>query len=552
MKTKPTFLILIAIGMLLVLPPNMGTASTSAWTEPEILSDWRNGLSTPWLVMGKDGTQAIFWIHYDYANTREALWGRVRPPGGEWSPGKDIFGWRDFSEIFPQFGITPDGKVWAVTVMPDKNQPGDNMQVKAAGWLDIGKWEIDILSAFESEVRDVDLCTGPEGHLAITWVACAASASDDQGPCDVRLRRRKPEAILWEPRDNSIDAAVTGVIDARSLVGAEGLVVTTWGEYSQTSPNEWHVMSSVFDPASKTWEFPPVDISDGGFLPGHDPFLAEPIMGFDGTVIAGWYTRHASQPTKSKLLAVTRQGSTGKWSLPVPLSDYHFPSGSSSLRFSIGQDGSAVAAWVERRGSISEQALYANQRDPGSVWLSIPIKVTNWTDRIVLAEPRVWSDGSGLLLWKAVDDRRPVSESQSVFWSARPPKGDWGDLGSGQLGGWFREVFSVSLAAAQDGSATAVWSISDTTQPPDQYAGVLAASWKPGQGTIPVSSLTSGYHSIYLSEDGVAINPDAGTRAAAWVAEKYINDPNPTEVDGVFYTQTFNGAYLPVVVKSAP
>jgi hypothetical protein len=145
-----------------------------------------------------------------------------------------------------------------------------------------------------------------------------------------------------------------------------------------------------------------------------------------------------------------------------------------------------------------------------------------------------------------------VSESQSVFWSARSPKGDWGDLGKDQLGGWFREVFSISLAAAQDGSVTAVWSVSDSDQPPDQYAGVLAASWKPGQEDFPVSTLTSGYHSIYLNDDGLVINPDGGSRAAAWVARKYINNPNPTAVNGIFYTHWFTGAYLPVVVKSAP
>jgi hypothetical protein len=553
MNTKPIHLILIVMGMLLLFPSNLGNASISAWTEPENLSGWQDGLSPPWLLVGEDGTQAIFWIHYDITNTREAVWGRVRRPGGEWSTAKDIFGWRDFNEVFPQFGITLDGKVWAVTVMPDKSHPGDNLQVKAAGWLDIKKWEIDILSDYESEVRDLDLSTGPEGHLAITWVACATSTSEDQGPCDVRVQRRKPNASLWEPRDDSIDTAVTGVLDARSLVGHEGMVVTTWAEYSQTSEYEWHVMSSTFDPGPKTWEFPPEDISDGGFMLGMDPFLAEPVMGSDGTVVAGWYARHPSQPNKSKLLAVTRQGNPDIWSLPVPLADYHIPSGDNPLRLTVGEDGTAVAAWVQRHDTVSKYALYANQRDPGSTWLSNPIRVTNWNDRIELAAPQVWPDGSSILLWKVVDNGRPVSESQTIFWSARSPKGIWGDLGSSQLDGWYKEVFSVDLAVAKDGSVTAVWGIEDTSQPPGEYAGAMAANWKPGLGDVPVTTLTTGYHSVYLSEDGVVIKPD-GSPAAAWDATKYFNNPNPTAMDAAFYVIGTAGAYqdyLPLVVKSA-
>ncbi len=552
MKIKGNYPALIILGLLLVFTTTLGGASTINWSEPLNLSDWHPAFSEPWLLQGAEGTQALLWIHYDINPNMDSVQARVRQPSGEWIPTESVFGAVEEYYGDPEFAAAPDGTFWALWALVDKTHPGDDILVVAASWTGNGPWQSEAISDYETTVRDIDLSIGPDGHIAATWVACATTTSDDEGPCDVRVRRRNPGVSSWEARDESLDAAVTGIIDARSLVGHEGLIVTTWGEYSQTTQYEWHIMSSAFDPGLKTWDFPPVDISGGGFFPGQDPFLAEPVMGSDNTVIIGWYIWQASQPTKSRLFSVTRQGGTAKWSLPVPLSDYQIPSVSNSLRFALGQDGTALAVWVEKRGSVSEYALYANQRDPGSTWLKNPVKVTNWINRIVLAEPQVWPDGSSLLLWKAVDNRRPVNESQSVFWSARPPKGNWGGLGSGQLGGWFKEVFSFSLAASDKGNVTAVWGIEDTSQPPGQYAGALAASWIPGNGDIPISTLTSGYHSIYFNNDGVVMSPDGGSKAAAWVARKDINNPNPTAVDAVFYAGAVNQIVLPLVVQSAP
>lgn len=556
MKIKPIYPILIIMSFLLALTSYLAKASFDNWSDPENLSEWLTNLSNPWLLGSKDGTHVVFWIDYDFATNQDALQARVRYPVGEWSAIESVFGTVEEYPVDPEFAAAPDGTFWALWAMADKNQPGDNMQLVAASWKENGPWQTEPISDYETTVRNIDLSIGPEGHIAATWVACATTSSDDQGPCDVRVRRRNPGAATWELNNDSLDTAIYGIVDARSRVSPEGLIVTTWGEYSQKANDEWLVMSASYDPGLKTWDFPPEEISDGGFMPGMNPFMTKPVMGTDGTVIVGWYMLNPSQPNKSKLYTATRQVSPGKWDLPISLSDYHFPSYGNSLRLALGQDGTAVAAWVEKRGTtLSEYALYANQRDPGDSWLSNPVKITNWIDRIVLAAPQVWPDGSALLLWKAVDYRRPVDESQSVFWSARSPKGDWGDLGDGQLGNWYQEIFSVSAAAADNGGITAVWGIEDTSRPPGEYAGALAASWIPGNGDIPVSTITSGYHSIYLNEQSVLVSPDGATSSAAWGARKYINSPNLTAVDAVFYAVGIGGThrdYLPLVVKSAP
>ena len=71
------------LGMFFVLTPALG-ASTANWTTPENLSDWKLSVSDPWLLLGNDGTQVVFWMQLDTAHKQESLWARVHPPGGEW------------------------------------------------------------------------------------------------------------------------------------------------------------------------------------------------------------------------------------------------------------------------------------------------------------------------------------------------------------------------------------------------------------------------------------------------------------------------------------
>lgn len=537
--------------MFLVLTAAQG-ASTANWSTPENLSDWHLYVDEPWLLRGDDGTQVVFWMRNDTLLKQESLWGRVRPPGSDWSAVQNIFGWIDYSNFHPELGVTPDGTVWVLWAMPDHSQIGDNMQVKAASWSGNGPWQLEVLSNYETDIRNIDLYIGPDSHIAATWVACASSLSDDQGPCDVRLRRRNPGASAWEVRDESVDATITGILYGRSLVGPGGMIVTTWAEYSQTTADRWHVMANAFDPIAKTWDSSPEDIAGGEFRTHVWPFLVEPVMGADGTVIVAWYQQDPIDFTKAALHTTTRQASTGNWNLPALLSNVQDAGVIDPPKLAVGQNGTAVAVWEQSKSiSVFEYAVFANVRDPGGTWSSSPVQVSSWSDSINLAPPQVWPDGSSMLLWEVYDGSRASTEDESIFWSARSPNGTWGDMGLGQLGSWFDRVNGFSLAAAGDGSISVGWGVSDYSHPVNQRGKALVANWIPGAGTISIATLTSGYSSVEVDRKyGVVVSGDGQTKAAAWRTSREVEHPTTDPGEGVFYSQVpphTLSIYLPLV-----
>jgi hypothetical protein len=308
-------------------------------------------------------------------------------------------------------------------------------------------------------------------------------------------------------------------------------------------------MAITFDPITKTWEPPPKDISAGEVRSNVWPFVSEPVMGADGTVITAWYQQDPVDFNKADLYSTTRQASTGTWNPPVPLSNVHSASLLLPPKLAVGQNGTAVAAWEQKKSiSIFEYAYYANVRDPGGTWSSTPVQVSGWSDGIDLAPPQVWPDGSSMLVWEVMDLSRDSNENESLFWSARPPHGAWGDMGMGQLGSWLKNIDGVSLAAADDGSITVVWGINDFSRPINQRGEALVANWIPGPGTISIETLTSGYKSVEVNRAGLAVSGDGQTKAAAWLTRKdvaHMTDPDRA----VFYSQvkTARAIYLPLV-----
>ena len=523
--------------VLLVFTPALA-ASTASWSTPVNLSDWQVRLNEPWVHRGADGTQAIFWMQPHTTLPQDSLWARVRTSGGEGSTAQDIFGWQEYQNFFPQFGVAPDGTVWVLWTIPDLNQTGDNLQVKIASWSGSGPWQIETLSEYETTIRNIDLSLGPDGHLAATWVACASLSPYINGPCALNIRRRFPGASVWELTERLDALTGMGILYGRSLVGPGGMVVTTWGEASQTITDRWHVMTRAYDPALSTWESSPIDVS-GVIRTNMWPFLAQPVMGSDGTVIAAWYKQDPADYNKADLYSATRQASTGTWNSPVPISNIHDAGLLSVPKLAVGQNGTAVIAWEQKKsGTLTlEYAVFANVCDPGDTWGTIPpTQVSDYFNSIDLAAPQVWPDGSMMLLWEAQDDSRDSKEDETILWNSRSPSGTWGDIGQGQLGGWYDSIDGTSVTSAIDGSISVLWGIRDGYQPVDQRAKVQTASWAPGAVTITVDTLQSGYSSVDLSDDSIVGSDDGQTRAAAWLTQKSATSPSDPQY-AVFYAE---------------
>jgi hypothetical protein len=536
MNTHKVAKVILLLVILLLFTPVLA-ASTASWSAPVNLTEWQPPTNEPWMLLAPDGTQAVFWMERDITNNQESLWARLRSPGAEWSPAQNIFGWVDYT-VWPELEVDPDSTFWAVWIMQDKGQVGDNWQVKAASWSTGGPWQVEVISDYETEIGNIDLYIGPEGHLAATWVACATLAPKDQGPCDVRLRRRFPGANVWEPIDYSVDHAIKGVLYGRSMVGPGGFTVVTWAESSQIVTNEWHVMSRFYDPITNSWEPTPVDVS-GGFKSNLWPFLAQPVMGFDGTVIAAWYMQDPADFNKADLYSATRSFSTGIWNVPVWISNVQDAGMLSLPKLAVGENGTAVAVWDQKKASaVYEYAVFANVRDPGKIWGG-PIKVSDYMDNLFLAGPKVWPDGSIVLLWEVGNNTLPSTADETLFWSVRSPAGAWGDAGSGQLGEWYDRISGKSLGIAHDGSISVVWGVVDSSQLINQRGGVLAASWHPGDASITSVTLISGFDAVEVSERALVVGPAGMPKSAAWAVQKPALAPTDPSMR-VYYAEVLS------------
>jgi len=531
---------ILVIFAVLIIFTSVFASSTADWSSPENLSDWQLRVTRSWLVLGADGTQAAFWRKIDSVLARESIWARVRLPGDDWGTAQNIFGWIDALNFVPEFEIAPDGTIWALWAMQDPGKPPDvdNMLVKAASCNKCESWDIETLSDHESYINNIDLSLGSEGHLAATWVACASPSWENEGPCDVRVRRRDPGASAWEVRDESVDLTVEGIVDGRSLVGPGGMIVSIWGETSPTITGKLHVKANAYDPTSKNWQLLPTDISQGAIWPEPWGFFAPSIMGSDGTVIVSWYQLDPADQDDAGLYCTTRQSSTGTWSLSTPVSNILDSDRLvTPFQLSVDQDGTAVVAWVQNDG-LGKVAAFANVRDPGDTWDTTPVvQVSDWSGHIDLATPQVQADGSIVLLWGALYTNRDPIMDESMNWSARSSKGTWGDLGQGQVGGWYAGIRGIDLAAADDGTISALWGVQDYTHPETQRGKILAATWIPGQGPISVDTLSSDVLSVEVGQESLVVSGDGQTRAAAWLRDKVVENSTTDPDEAVFYSR---------------
>lgn len=551
MKSKLLFFSLVLLGISLALSP-ISASETDDWSTPDNLSGWQVGIYDPRVLLADNGAEAVIWTRYDPVQKRTSLWARVRTSGAGWTPAKNIFGWADVKSFLEKTMLAPDGTFWALVSIEDDSQSGNNIQVKTARWSGEGPWQVEAISNFETAVRNIDLSSGPDGHITASWTACASTTPNDQGPCDVRVRRRNPGNNTWETRDESIDQTLKGILYTRALTGPGGLVVAVWAEANPTTAGEWYIKSAAFDPVTRTWENPPKNVSNGPVRSNVWPLLSGPVMGADGTVITAWYSLDLGDLNQADLYSATRQAGSGSWSLPTPLTDAHQASLYGPPELAVGMDGTALASWEQKNNPTPpyEHAVYVKVRDPGSTWDSVPQKISAWREQMDLAVPQVLPDGTCLLVWEFVEGSRDSSENESIFWNARSPKGSWGDMGKGQLDGWFNRIDGISLGITHDGSVNALWGVGDKSYSSDEQAAVNSAAWIPGTGSILVTTISERHYMVYVSEYGLATSEDGLSKAAVWKSQKLIQQPQVEPGDAAFYSNYNpfkNLVYLPII-----
>ena len=146
----------------------------------------------------------------------------------------------------------------------------------------------------------------------------------------------------------------------------------------------------------------------------------------------------------------------------------------------------------------------------GADW-SPPVNLSGWQEFPQVHQLALGVDGTQAAFWLVLD----LSNNQGALWArVRPPGGGWSALEN--LSGWMPITAwqpGHGIGVAPDGTAWALWTAIDSTQPGDNWR-VMAAHQPPGGAwqTEPLSDWETTLRSLKMH-----IGPD-GDLAAAWVA----------------------------------
>ncbi|MEU4037260.1 hypothetical protein [Streptomyces collinus] len=175
----------------------------------------------------------------------------------------------------------------------------------------------------------------------------------------------------------------------------------------------------------------------------------------DGTAFALWHDKAAGAADWQVRAAVRPKGSD-TWSAPHTL----FSSGYADTRtaLAVTADGHAVVAWLTGDGSEGSLAAVSAGWDPATAAWSDPVQLTSH-DGLDMSVPELAAaaDGTVTAVWDqgdgyaAYEVRTATLAPGAKAWSASQP------LGSFSKGA----IWGLALAVAPDGSATAVWDAYD-------------------------------------------------------------------------------------------
>lgn len=545
----------VVLGLLAAAAAPGLAAGGGGWSTPTSLSGWFTVGEPFWLRAGADGTQAAFWMALDPSTVpiQGALWVRVRSAGGEWDTAENLSGWVSPAVVLmPTYwnaGVAPDGTVWVVRTVMDSSL---GLRVVADHKPAGGGWQTETLSNWATMVRSAELHIGPDGDLVAVWVECDTTSGDlTQGNCAVNVLPRGAGTTAWEPV-KKVDISTAGVGQAYGLVGPGGLTVIVWSQ--AMAGNQWAAMARAYAPATSGWE--PSSINVSGWLePRSIRWLAQPAMGADGTFVAAWNAKTAPGAAHDAQFSSTRQAASGNWSAaPSQISAAHDANALGAPLLAVGQGGTAVAAWECESSAGGKYAICANARDPGGTWGSEAQVSNSWLDSVTLYDLDMWAtDETAVVLWGVEDSSRTALEDETVWWSGRPPNGQWGDGGEGQLGSWYDGLAGAAVALGSDGRAAAVWAAVDGSQPANQQGNVLAANWPPGGPWGAPETLASG-HKLALAWRGALVVGQGGEPVSAlWLGARDVADPLTTPSFAIFYGEwTEWQIFLPVILRNAP
>jgi hypothetical protein len=524
------------------------SASTNTWSVPQDISGWHNDLGLyPSLLMSEDGTLFAFWersLNKDVFS----IWASVRGPGEDWGNPENLSGWVHSLEVFPfvydilwDAVVTPGGEALVIWAEEDKAQTGDNIRLQGSRRVPGGTWQTETVSPwYESYINFIDLDDGDEGHMAAAWVACTQYPLNG-GICATNVRRKLPGVANWETLERLDGSLNNAILIAQVVVGPGGQIIAQWHQANPLDSNQWGLFASFYDPGSNSWtgdRYNPIS--------GWHTFLREspPVVDPSGTAVIAWNGQRTSGAKYAVYSSTKPAGSTG-WNAAVkisPDSDYiDVPI------MAAGWNGSVAISWSTQRFAQPAWAIFANVRDPGASW-GAATRISEWTTLAYPPDIGVWPDGTAVALWAAQDGNRDPNFDEAVQWRICPPGGVWA---GGVLGDWYDSIeLFINLKLGIDGSAVAMWGISDITKPIDQSESVKASTFVPGGSWSSPVTISNPRRGVMIPLEGLAVGFPGEPVAAIWRAFRSSDNTAAVYFSEIeIQTGGGNKVYLPLVVR---
>ncbi|MFE1885608.1 hypothetical protein [Streptomyces diastatochromogenes] len=217
----------------------------------------------------------------------------------------------------------------------------------------------------------------------------------------------------------------------------------------------------------------------------------------DGTAFALWRDKQAGADSW-EIQAAVRPAGSGTWSAPKALVTNQGASADAVL--AVTADGGAIVTWLTGSGADGSVAARFSTWDAATGGWSDPGTIAA-TDGLYMSTPRLAAAADGTVT--AVWDQSDGSLKYKVMTATLAPGGsDWSaaePLGSVSGG----TVWDIDLAVAPDGTATTVWEFHDTFEDDKNAVSTVTRSSAGGDWSSPavLPGTTSASSGVQVSMD---------------------------------------------------
>ncbi|MGW7367943.1 FG-GAP-like repeat-containing protein [Streptomyces sp. NPDC054841] len=354
-----------------------------------------------------------------------------------------------------------------------------------------------LLATTPTEAGEVSLLASADGTVTAAWVEFPNETDPGTGTLETRLVTSvlSADGSSWSAPHALVTAEQSLTVDAVDLAeGPDGAVIAAW--WSRPTGTTTSEVSSATRATDGSWSAP-VQVSAAAAA-GDTVGGPQVAVDTDGTAVIV-YDQRDRESGRSTLHTVSRTGSAAAWGAPVPVGEPW--QGSNDPELAAGGDGSMTLVWSGRTEESEPDTIYTATRADASTPWGAPEPVSTTESLVETPEPLIAPSGDVTLVWvdwtSTFGTRTATRSAAGGTWSA--PK----TLSTGYV----PEQYDVSMGP--DGTVRAVWTQTDT----DDTGRVLMESAFSGGTWTTAKELPGSANPFVMGE--VAAGPD-GTATAVW------------------------------------